>query len=83
MGVTHYTKYYLFLADDGKILKIVNIPSEDSSKAVVISENEVFSKNTPVRQLKIAPGYGKVIAVSKEVVKMVTLNHCSAITRCR
>nr|CAH7717572.1 unnamed protein product [Callosobruchus chinensis] len=68
--------------DDGRVLKIVNIPTHNSSKAVVLSESEVFPKNSPVKQLKVAPGYGKVIAVSKNEVKLVTLNHCGTITRC-
>lgn len=80
--IRYYAKKILIL-DDGRVLKIVNIPSEDSTKGIVISDNEVFPRNTPVKQLKIAPGYGKVIAVSKEMVKMVTLNHCNSISRCR
>ncbi|KAG5895086.1 hypothetical protein JTB14_023261 [Gonioctena quinquepunctata] len=68
--------------DDGKVLKVVNIPSPNHAKAFVISENEVFSKNTPVKQLKTALGYGKVVAVSKNEVKLVTLNHCKTISRC-
>ncbi|KAJ8983871.1 hypothetical protein NQ317_000907 [Molorchus minor] len=68
--------------DDGRILKIVNIPSEDSAKAVVISENEVFPKNVPVKQLKIAPGYGKVVAISQREAKLVTINHCTSLSRC-
>lgn len=68
--------------DDGKVLKVVNIPSSHSPpEAVVISENEVFSK-IPVKQLKIAPGYGKVIAITHNEVKLVTLNHCEHISRC-
>lgn len=69
--------------DEGKILKVVNIPSATSSKAFVISENEVLPKGTPVKQLRIAPGYGKVVVLSKDIAKLVTLNHCNSISRCR
>lgn len=65
------------------MLKIVNIPNSNSTKAFVISENEVFPKGMPIKQLKIAPGYGKVVAVTKREVKLVTLNHCAGISRCR
>lgn len=68
--------------DDGKILKVVNIASEQSSKAFVISENEIFPRGTPIKQLAIAPGYGKVIAVSKAETKLVTLNHCKSTATC-
>ncbi|CAH1153239.1 unnamed protein product [Phaedon cochleariae] len=68
--------------DNGKVLKMVNIPGINSTKAHVISENEVFSINTPIRQLKTAPGYGRVIAVTKDEVKLITLNHCETIHHC-
>ncbi|KAF7287498.1 hypothetical protein GWI33_001459 [Rhynchophorus ferrugineus] len=68
--------------DDGKILKVVNIVTEQTSKAFVISENEVFPRGTPVRQLAIAPGNGKVIAITKGETKLVTLNHCKSIATC-
>nr|XP_023020455.1 semaphorin-1A-like isoform X2 [Leptinotarsa decemlineata] len=68
--------------DDGKVLKVVNIPSLNHGKAFVISENELFPKGTPVKQLKTVPGYGKVVAVSLNEVKLVTLNHCKTINRC-
>lgn len=68
--------------DDGKVLKVVNVASELSSKAFVISENEVFPKGVTVRQLTVAPGYGKVVAISKGETKLVTLNHCRFIATC-
>lgn len=75
--------FLFYFLDDGRLLKVVNIPSPDSANAIVISENEVFPKNVPIKQIKIVPGYGKVIAVSKSEVKLVTLNHCSSRPRCR
>ncbi|KAJ8943411.1 hypothetical protein NQ318_020661, partial [Aromia moschata] len=55
--------------DDGRVLKVVNIPSSDSTKAFVISENEVFTRTSPIKQLKAAPGYGKVSGHNKSVPK--------------
>ncbi|XP_066248639.1 semaphorin-1A-like [Euwallacea similis] len=68
--------------DDGKVLKVVNIATDQSSKAFVISDNEVFPKGTAVRQLTLAPGYGKIIAVSKGETKLVAINHCKFIATC-
>ncbi|KAF5283592.1 hypothetical protein FQA39_LY17294 [Lamprigera yunnana] len=69
--------------DDGKVLKIVNIPDGKSAKAVVISENVIFPYGTPIRELKIVPGYGRIVVVSRNEVKLVTLNHCSAAENCQ
>ncbi|XP_018331529.1 semaphorin-1A [Agrilus planipennis] len=69
--------------DDGRILKVVNVHHADSFKGVVISENTVFSNGSPVKQIKTAPGYGNVIAVTKDQVRLVNLNHCSKVTDCR
>ncbi|XP_060515938.1 semaphorin-1A-like [Cylas formicarius] len=68
--------------DDGKVLKVVNVPSENSAKAVVVSENEVFARGVPVKQLTVVSGYGKVVAVSKGETKLITLNHCKSIATC-
>lgn len=72
-----------FVLDDGKVLKVTNIATEQTWKAVVISDNEVFPKGTAVKQLTLAPGYGKIIAVSKGETKLVTINHCKFIATCR
>ncbi|KAB0801078.1 hypothetical protein PPYR_05432 [Photinus pyralis] len=69
--------------DNGKVLKVVNIPNENGANAVVISENAVFSHNTPVRELRIAPGYGRVVVVSSNEVKLATFNHCSSTDHCQ
>lgn len=69
--------------DNGKVLKVVNIPNENGANAVVISENAVFSHNTPVRELKIAPGYGRVVVVSSNEVKLATFNHCASTDHCQ
>ncbi|XP_050313585.1 semaphorin-1A-like [Anthonomus grandis grandis] len=68
--------------DDGKVLKIVNVASETVPKALVISDNDVFAKGTPVTQLALGQGYGGVVAVSKNETKLVVLNHCKQITTC-
>lgn len=62
----------------------MNIPnSEGSAKAVVISENRLFPNGTPVKELKIAPGYGRVVVVSRDEVKLANFNHCSAAEHCQ
>ncbi|EFA11605.1 semaphorin-1a [Tribolium castaneum] len=69
--------------DDGKVLKAVNIPNADTAKAIVISENTVLPHGAPVKQLKIAPGYGKVVVVGKDEIRLANLNHCASKTRCK
>jgi hypothetical protein len=71
------------IVDDGKVLKAVNIPNADSAKAIVISENTVLPHGAAVKQLKLAPGYGKIVVVGKDEVRLTTLNHCSTVTGCR
>jgi semaphorin 6 len=68
--------------DDGKVLKAVNIPNADTAKAIVISENTVLPHGAAVKQLKLAPGYGKIVVVGKDEVRLTTLNHCSTVTGC-
>ncbi|KAL1492772.1 hypothetical protein ABEB36_010971 [Hypothenemus hampei] len=68
--------------DDGKVLKVVNVATDQTAKAFVISDNEVFPRGVAVKQLTLAPGYGKVIAVSKGETKLLTLNHCKFIATC-
>lgn len=71
------------IIDDGKVLKAVNIPNADTAKAIVISENTVLPHGAAVKQLKIAPGYGKLVVVGKDELRLANLNHCASITRCR
>lgn len=68
--------------DNGKVLKAVNIPNGNSSKAVVISENTVMPNGAPVKQIKLSPVSGKIIAVSRDEVRLVDLNHCSSAQHC-
>lgn len=68
--------------DDGKVLKVVNIATASSVKTVVISENVILPNGSPVKQLKIAPGYGRVIVVGRDEARLANLNHCATKTRC-
>ncbi|XP_022914743.2 semaphorin-1A-like [Onthophagus taurus] len=68
--------------DDGKVLKVVNIASGNTTKTVVISESVILAKKAPVKQLKIVPGYGKVVVVGIEEVRLATLNHCENMKSC-
>lgn len=68
---------------DGRVLKVVNIASANSTKAVVISENVILPKNSPVKQLKIVPGQGKVVVVGIEEVRLATLIHCGNMRTCK
>lgn len=64
-------------------MKAVNVVDGDAAKAVVISENTVLPHGSVVKQLKLGAGYGKVIVVGKDEVRLADLNHCSSITCCR
>lgn len=68
--------------DNGKVLKVVNIPYGTTAKAVVISENTVFPDGVAVKQLKISPANGNVVAVGRDEVRLVDLQHCSNIHQC-
>lgn len=68
--------------DNGRVLKVVNIPSGNTAKAVVISENAVFPNGAAVKQLKISQANRKVIAVGRDEVRLVNLQHCSNIHQC-
>lgn len=68
--------------DDGKVLKVVNIATQSSVKTVVISENVILPNGSPVKQLKIAPGYGNVVVIGRDEARLATLNHCSGATQC-
>jgi len=70
--------------DNGKVLKLVNIPDNNgTAKAVVISENVILPNGQSVKQLKIAPGAGSVIVVGRDEVRLATLNHCNNMHSCR
>lgn len=64
-------------------MKAVNIVDGDAAKAIVISENSVLPHGSVVKELKLGAGYGKVIVVGKDEVRLADLNHCSTITCCR
>lgn len=70
--------------DNGKVLKVVNIANlaAKTSKAVVISENTILPNGASVKQLKVVPGYGKVLVVGRDEVRLAELNHCSAANDC-
>lgn len=68
--------------DDGKVLKVVNIATPATVKTVVISENVILPNGAAVKQLRIAPGYGRVVVVGRDEARLANLNHCSTKTRC-
>ncbi|XP_017786065.1 PREDICTED: semaphorin-1A-like [Nicrophorus vespilloides] len=70
--------------DNGRVLKVVNIPTvNETAKTVVISENVILPNGAAVKQLKIAPGFGSVVVVGRDEVRLAKLNHCSAQRNCR
>lgn len=73
---------FFFFLDDGKVLKVVNIATLSNVRSVVISENVILPNGAPVKELKIAPGYGRVIVVGRDEARLANLNHCSTKTRC-
>lgn len=68
--------------DNGKVLKVVNIITSKVTKSFVISENTLLPNGAAVKQLKLAPGYGKVVVVGRDEVRLADLNHCGAATDC-
>lgn len=74
---------FLFL-DNGKVLKIVNVPTvNNTAKAVVISENVILPNGASVKQIKIAPGYGNVIVVGRDEARLAKISHCPSMQTCR
>ncbi|XP_045482702.1 semaphorin-1A-like [Harmonia axyridis] len=68
--------------DDGRVLKVVNIPNEEAAKAVVISENNVLPHGTPIKQIKLTPDGGKIIVVGRDEIRLVDLNQCKNVDTC-
>lgn len=82
--------------DDGKVVKAVNVASNegdfDSSKeedsknpvrTAVISEIQVLPQGMAVKQLHVALTTEKLIVSSGDVIKTLSLSHCSAVHTCR
>lgn len=61
---------------------MVNIATLSDVKTVVISENVILPNGAVIKELTIAPGYGRVIVVGRDEARLVNLNHCSTKTRC-
>lgn len=70
---------FLFL-DDGRVLKVVNVPYVGGAKGVVISETQIFSNGTPVKGIRVTSQPGKIVAVSNNLVRLVNLTNCGVST---
>ncbi|KAL3289353.1 hypothetical protein HHI36_022789 [Cryptolaemus montrouzieri] len=68
--------------DDGRVLKVVNIPNGEAAKAVVISENDVLPREIPIKQIKLTSESGRIVVVSRDEVRLVALAHCKSISSC-
>lgn len=72
----------IFSVDDGRVLKVVNIPYTKDHKAVVISESQLFSNSTPVRGIRVTSEPGKIVVVTKNLVRLVNLTNCGVVSTC-
>lgn len=68
--------------DDGRVLKVVNIPYTKERKAVVISESQIFSNSTPVRGIRVTSEPGKIVVITKNFVRLVNLTNCGVVSTC-
>ncbi len=64
-----------------QVLKIISAKSVFGQhvKPVVAEEIQVFPYHVPVVNLKMVPGYDKLIVLSEQEVKAVPLHRCSAV----
>lgn len=82
--------------DDGRVIKAVNVASNegdfDSSmdeysrspvRTAVISEVQVLPPGVPIKQMHVALTTEKLIVASGDMIKAVTLSHCSNVQSCR
>lgn len=82
--------------DDGRVIKAVNVASNegvfDASmdeysknpvRTTVISEVQVLPPGVPIKQMHVALTTEKLIVASGDMIKAVTLSHCSNIQSCR
>ncbi|KAK9890331.1 hypothetical protein WA026_010429 [Henosepilachna vigintioctopunctata] len=68
--------------DDGRVLKVVNIPNAETAKAVVISENNVLPHGTSIKQIRLTPESGRIIVVTRDEVRLVNLSQCKHVNSC-
>ncbi|XP_034835774.1 semaphorin-1A-like [Maniola hyperantus] len=82
--------------DDGRVIKAVNVASNegvfDSSmdeysrnpvRTAVISEVQVLPPGVPIKQMHVALTTEKLIVASGDMIKAVTLSHCTNSQSCR
>lgn len=82
--------------DDGRVIKAVNVASNegvfDSSmdeysrnpvRTAVISEVQVLPPGVPIKQMHVALTTEKLIVASGDMIKAITLSHCTNIQSCR
>ncbi|CAH0727335.1 unnamed protein product, partial [Brenthis ino] len=82
--------------DDGRVIKAVNVASNegdfDSSmdeysrspvRTAIISEVQVLPPGVPIKQMHVALTTEKLIVASGDMIKAVTLSHCSNVQSCR
>lgn len=82
--------------DDGRVIKAVNVASnegvfdasvEEYSKnpvrTAVISEVQVLPPGVPIRQMHVALTTEKLIIASGDIIRAVSLSHCTNVQSCR
>lgn len=71
--------------DNGRVLKVVNIQhvnGNGNSRAVVISDVQVFPNGTAVKGIKVTSPLGPIIVVAVNAVKLVNMTNCHRVSSC-
>lgn len=82
--------------DDGRVIKAVNVASNEGSfdasteeysrnpvRTSVISETQVLPQGMPIKQMHVALTTEKLIVAAGNVIKTVPLSHCTNVQSCR
>lgn len=82
--------------DDGRVIKAINVASNEGSfdasvdeysrnpvRTAVISEVQVLPQGVPITQMHVALTTEKLIVSAGDIIKAVSLSHCSNVQSCR
>ncbi|CAH2050465.1 unnamed protein product, partial [Iphiclides podalirius] len=82
--------------DDGRVIKAVNVAANEGPfgasadeygkspvRTAVVSEAQVLPPGVPIKQMHVALTTEKLIVASGDIIKAVTLSHCTSVQSCR